>query len=1402
MMDDKIPPPNNTTPMQELSDTLRPAVEQVRAVAPPAEPMERTIDRAQQLGPPQRRPSRRWARYSAAAGIAAAILLGFGLWFNQSRKSPEQIAWNEPTANKLDRMNARSLPADKPTGKAMRRAHGLPEEWNNDGIMPSDWGPGDIKNQDDQGGLADPSLAPRFRETTTTPTRPSADVHVLRNNMPLPPGSGGGSGGALTNQENTLRPAIDGMSGPQNGKSPSDLFAGRNTRWPQGRGAGSGNARGEPSGQPQSPDINKPGSLALSSRNITPSQKGETKKAEGAGTPPGGNFGEGDEVVRNPAGSASTFIGSRQDALKAAQAFRDFHKNQLDRYTQLQTARAIDDRMVDEQKGRLQEAEKLAKTLETGGKYRQSQEEQLRRLKQEIGKQELVLNKISIPRTKNADLARKAVRETQEDLKALENRIEEINRQSSGKPAKKEPQVWHRDRSRPTFARVYVGDGNALELVSLHVSVTVEGPRARTVVDHIFRNPHNQQLEGTFEYPLPTGASPSYFAMFLGQTRATMPALFGRRGDNAPLPAEALARLTPEELVKHVDTADWGRLQEARIVSKQKALETYEEVVRGRIDPALLEYAGGNTFSGRVFPIPPKGYNRVVLAYEELLPSAQEQMLYRFPLPNCKLHELQFNLQAKAAECLQPAFLPKDAWKQESDGRITFSRTWKDSTPEGEAVFACTPANADVQAISGRQGDNGPRYVYARLRPALKTVAKDKPFAAHAVFLLDTSLSEHPERFAVNMQLLQKILETDRDIKHFNILTFNVGAAWLDAKGFFANTAAGRDKALKKLDGLVLEGATDMSCALDKLAAPGFDLPARTPLNVFVLSDGHITWGEPDVAALVARFEQNCPYPTRFHCYRTGLGEENSELFEALTRQGGGVFQCYGEAELEAAAKAHRSQCLQVQRVRFVGEPEASDVLVSGRRAAVYPGGELVVAARCNGFGGTTVLVEGEFAGQKVVQEFPLVVRSESELAPRAWAEVAVASLLALHDSNFDSLVTAYCQQFGIVSRVASFLVLENEADYKRFNLEEERGRTIAGDLGDFLTKLWAQLGKRVPAAKAFERFLNQVDKRVNLLNGPEGAHVKQMLAALTDEDFDLPAGSIRGGLVYGKDVADYLAERERDRRNVRVYLTEARRRAESDDVAGAVRVLSSITEEYPSRDDALRLVGYRLLDLQQPAQAARLFSQVQKQRPFEPHSYRDLAHALEQSGQYGLAAINYEIVLAGTWHNRFRQELKLVTLEEYAHMMQEAIHHKHVSNKLANLFGERLEQMARPQPKSDLRVTISWNTDATDVDLWVIEPDGTKCFYQHNRTSSGGELSQDQTQGYGPERYQMAKAQPGVYTVLVHYFNVNPNLLGGETHVSVKVTRFAGTPQERTERHTVILKKHNQQVEVCKVKF
>lgn len=834
------------------------------------------------------------------------------------------------------------------------------------------------------------------------------------------------------------------------------------------------------------------------------------------------------------------------------------------------------------------------------------------------------------------------------------------------------PYVWKRDVQRPTVARVY-GGGLALQLVSLQVTVVVEGPRARTLVDHIFRNPHDRALEGTFEYPLPLGACPSYFALFPGQVRDTAPPRFVSPGNVPALPADRLAQLPPEQMIQHVSTADWGAPQVARVVGKERARETSENGVRTRLDPALLDYAGGNTFSGRISSVPAKGYNRVVIAYEELLPVNGEQVVYRFPLPDSKLRDLQFDLYASAESCKNLVFQPADAKQEEANGRLAFHKNWTEQAPGGEVQFAHTPAIPTVQAISTLVGPGDGAYVYARLRPQLKA-RESRPFADRAVFLLDTSLSEHPDRFAVNMQLLRKILETDPDIRQFNILTFNTGAAWVEPNGWMSNSLADRTRAFALLDGLVLEGATDLSAALARLARPSFETTGNVSTNVFLLSDGQITWGESDVNGLVSRFEAGSNLRTRFHCYRTGVGADNLELFEALTRRGGGIFNCFGESDLPAVAVAHRRQCLTVEKVSFVSGPAATDLLVAGRKAAVYPGGELVVAGKLAGTGRAVVRLEGTFQGQKFAEDYPVEVTGAGELAGRGWAEIAVASLLGLNDPTLDPLVTAYCQHFGIGCRVASFLVPEKGDEFRRFNLNAERRKVMTSDF-DFSRFLARTNASTVSPRTAFDRLLARVAPPIKLYESTESDCLQTLLDILPDSDFALPDAPVAGAVLRRSDVPTrYLTDRDASRRSVEVYLAEAQRRAAAKDTDGAVRVLSSIVEEYPGRGDALRLVAYRLLDLNRPADAVRLFARVQRQRPFEPQSYLDLARGLEQSGKYGLAAIQYEIALAGTWDTRFPPTFKGAAREDYRRMMQQASLDKTVDPALAAHFGARLQ--------------------------------------------------------------------------------------------------------------------------------
>src|SRR5262249_31542017 len=151
----------------------------------------------------------------------------------------------------------------------------------------------------------------------------------------------------------------------------------------------------------------------------------------------------------------------------------------------------------------------------------------------------------------------------------------------------------------------------------------------------------------------------------------------------------------------------------------------------------------------------------------------------------------------------------------------------------------------------------------------------------------------------------------------------------------------------------------------------------------------------------------------------------------------------------------------------------------------------------------------------------------------------------------------------------------------------------------------WTERAREITPRQDLVRFLRRLERSQPL--GKDGDPIRKLVELLRDEDLALPAIEVRGLLLHEKDAAgDYLAGRMRDRQDVPVYRAEARRRADAGDVDGAVRVLSSVVEEHPGRGDALRLAGYRLLDLHQPAHAARLFQSVLRRRPFEPHSYRD----------------------------------------------------------------------------------------------------------------------------------------------------------------------------------------------------
>ncbi|MGE4496449.1 MAG: YfaP family protein [Deferribacterales bacterium] len=90
--------------------------------------------------------------------------------------------------------------------------------------------------------------------------------------------------------------------------------------------------------------------------------------------------------------------------------------------------------------------------------------------------------------------------------------------------------------------------------------------------------------------------------------------------------------------------------------------------------------------------------------------------------------------------------------------------------------------------------------------------------------------------------------------------------------------------------------------------------------------------------------------------------------------------------------------------------------------------------------------------------------------------------------------------------------------------------------------------------------------------------------------------------------------------------------------------------------------------------------------------------------------------------------------------------------------------------------VTLTWDKNDTDVDLYVIDPNGDYSAYFHKFTADGGELDYDITTGYGPEHWTLTTTDTirwnGEYLVRLHYYSDHNDEeeIGTNFKISVKL--------------------------------
>lgn len=288
-------------------------------------------------------------------------------------------------------------------------------------------------------------------------------------------------------------------------------------------------------------------------------------------------------------------------------------------------------------------------------------------------------------------------------------------------------------------------------------------------------------------------------------------------------------------------------------------------------------------------------------------------------------------------------------------------------------------------------------------------------------------------------------------------------------------------------------------------------------------------------------------------------------------------------------------------------------------------------------------------------------------------------------------------------------------------------------------------------------------------------------------------------GASYLKELEDakdkaqerYLELRAKNADNLGFFVDCADYFARNGQKEFAVRVVSNLAEMQLENRMLLRVLGYNLKYLGELAAAETVFRKVLELAPEEPQSYRDLALVLAAAGRWQDAADMMMNAIVKKPDGRFR-DVELIAITELNNIIVKA--------KRAGVEVKDVDSRLVHPLEMDLRVTIGWDTDMSDMDLHTFDPTGEECFYQHRFTTNGGRNSFDITQGYGPEEFMVRAALNGDYKVKTHYYGQRAQKMIGPVTLYAEIVTDFGRPEEKTETLMFRLATRDEMVDVATV--
>jgi Ca-activated chloride channel homolog len=443
------------------------------------------------------------------------------------------------------------------------------------------------------------------------------------------------------------------------------------------------------------------------------------------------------------------------------------------------------------------------------------------------------------------------------------------------------PRPCERPESRcPPPPQVWPQVPRTLKVKSIRFNTKINDQAAVTRVEQVFTNDTPYTLEGTYFFPLPDDVSITEFAMWDGDKRLV-----------------------------------------GEVRSREEARRIYNEIVRSRRDPALLEYAGKNLFQASIFPINPHSEKKIELTYSQVLRNEGGTVSYRYPLgigwraqgivapappprplpmprreyptphsnnpaPSSIAAQIEINSRLPLKGLYSPSHQIEIKRDGEHKARVSFETNAQSGQADFQLFYTLSAQDFGASLLTYREpGKDG----YFLLLVAPKAQLDEREVVAKdIIFVLDTSgsMADAGKMDKAKAALRHGVEQLDaRD--RFNIISFAGEEHLMSERPLNADKDA-KQQARDFIEKMRPTGGTNINDAV--LAACKQVQRGERPQLIVLITDGQPTVGETQAPRIMANVQKANGATARLFTFGVGY-DVNTVLLDGLANDNRGTVE-------------------------------------------------------------------------------------------------------------------------------------------------------------------------------------------------------------------------------------------------------------------------------------------------------------------------------------------------------------------------------------------------------------------------------------------------------------------------------------------------------------------------------